>query len=34
VPDDDHAAVAIYNKIADRPNWLSFVMRLDATKSL
>jgi GNAT superfamily N-acetyltransferase len=34
VPPEDHAALALYRRIAEAPGWHSFVLRLDAAASL
>jgi GNAT superfamily N-acetyltransferase len=34
VPPDDHAAVALYRRMAEEPGWRSFILRLDPAASL
>jgi GNAT superfamily N-acetyltransferase len=34
VPPDDHAALALYRRIAEAPGWHSFVLRLDPGASI
>jgi GNAT superfamily N-acetyltransferase len=34
VPPEDHAALALYRRIAEAPGWHSFVLRLDAGASI
>ncbi|WP_207446560.1 GNAT family N-acetyltransferase [Roseomonas marmotae] len=34
VPPEDHAALALYQRIAEEPGWRSFILRLDPAASL
>lgn len=34
VPPEDHAALALYQRIAEEPGWRSFILRLDSAASL
>ena len=34
VPPEDHAALALYHRIAEAPGWHSFVLRLDVAASI
>jgi hypothetical protein len=34
VPPEDHAALALYQRMAEEPGWRSFILRLDPAASL
>jgi hypothetical protein len=34
VPEADHAAIALYERVAERAEWRSYIQRLDRAASL